>query len=116
VLKPRVDPVRREEDGGPDDGWAGRDPVRRPRRTTGRMMAQAGRAGPHGAGEVSIWRRRGWRRELQPERTMPGATAGGDGAESGGAGCRGGGGGAGCRDSFFWLQRDYLTLPWAHMS
>jgi hypothetical protein len=80
----------RPEDGGPDDGWVGRDPVCRPRCMTGRTMARAGRAGPHGVGESSIWRRRGWHRELQQERTTPGATTGGDGAESGGAGCRGG--------------------------
>jgi hypothetical protein len=39
------------EDGGPDDGWDGRDPVRRPRCMTDRTMARADGAGPHGAVE-----------------------------------------------------------------
>jgi hypothetical protein len=79
----------RPEDGGPDDGWAGRDPVRR---------------SGGGGDSVESYSRRGRRQELQPEGTTPRAAAGGGAGcrgEGGDARCRGGGGSAGCRDSVF---------------
>jgi hypothetical protein len=58
-----------------DDGWAGRDLVHRPIRTTCQTMPWVGRARPHGVGEALIRRQRGWHRELQQERTASGAVA-----------------------------------------